>query len=378
MKPFRSLIGSPFRRVAVLLALSVLVPACGGGGGGPIVLPNPGAIGFAQAVFTGGESSGTVTITVSRSGGSLGAVSVNYATSNGTAGAGDYTSTNGTLSWADGDAANKTFTVTLTPDVLVEGDETVNLSLSLPTGGSVLGLSSAVLVITDDDAGGTSGVIQFSSATYSVNEGAGTATITATRTGPSTGAVAVTYATTPGTATAGSDYTTTTNTLNWTNGDSAPKTFTVAIIDDATPAEGNETVNLTLSAPTNGAVLGSISTAVLTIVDNDSAGSLQFTSATYSVSESGGSATITVSRTGGTGGVVSVNYTTTVAGSTATAGTDYTGGERHPDLGRRRFVRQDLCRSDHRRHRRWSPTRRSTSRCRAWSGRRWALRTPRS
>jgi hypothetical protein len=192
---------------------------------------------------------------------------VDYATSDGTATSGvDYTSASGTLNWADGDSASKTFNVSITQDVSVESDETVNLTLSNPGGGAVLGTNTAVLTILDDDSPGT---LQFSSATYSVNEGGGTATITVPRTGGSTGAVSVDYATSDGTATSGVDYTTTSGTLNWADGDSASKTFNIPIIDDS-DIEGSETVNLSLSNPTGGAILGT-NAAVLTIADNDGA-----------------------------------------------------------------------------------------------------------
>ena len=64
------------------------------------------------------------------------------------------------------------------------------------------------------------------------------------------------------------DYTAVTQTVNFANGDTANKTVNIPIIND-TAAEANETVNLTLSNPTGGATLGSPSTAVLTITDND-------------------------------------------------------------------------------------------------------------
>jgi YVTN family beta-propeller protein len=117
-------------------------------------------------------------------------------------------------------------------------------------------------------AGPGAGTLQFSAATYSVGEAGGSVTITVTRVGGSTGAVGASFATSDGTATAGSDYTAASGTLSWADGDSAPKTFVVPILQDAL-VEGNETVNLTLSAPTGGATLGAPSTAVLTIVDDD-------------------------------------------------------------------------------------------------------------
>ena len=111
--------------------------------------------------------------------------------------------------------------------------------------------------------------------------------------------------------------------VSFANGDTAPKTVSIPIIDDTT-VEANETVNLALTAPTGGATLGSPSTAVLTITDNDvaPAGALQFSAATYSVGENAGPATVTVTRTGGSSGAVSVTFAT--SNGTATAPGDYT------------------------------------------------------
>lgn len=115
------------------------------------------------------------------------------------------------------------------------------------------------------------GALQFSAASYSAAEGAGTATITVTRTGGSDGAVGVTYATSDGTALAGSDYTGAAGTLSWADGDTAAKSFSIGIIDDGA-VEAGETVTLTLSAATGGAVLGAPASASLTIIDDDTPG----------------------------------------------------------------------------------------------------------
>ncbi len=164
------------------------------------------------------------------------------------------------------------------------------------------------------------GVLQFDTATYTVDEFAGTATITVTRTTGTVGAVSVQYATSDGTATAGSDYTTSAGTLNFADGQGSA-TFTVPITNDATQ-EPDETVILTLSNPTGGATLGTPNPATLTIVDNDAPGVLQFSTANFRRGENGGTATVTVTRTVGTGGAVSVQYAT--SDGTATAGSDYT------------------------------------------------------
>ncbi len=128
-----------------------------------------GTLAFSSPTYTrteGNSASGTATITVNRNNGSSGAVSVAYASANGTATAGtDYTATSGTLQWADGDVAAKTFTVTVAGDAAVEADETVLLNLSAPAGGAILGLASASLVITNDDVPPTTAVPVISSAT---------------------------------------------------------------------------------------------------------------------------------------------------------------------------------------------------------------------
>ena len=287
----------------------------------------PGTLQFSAATFSVTEAGPTAAITVTRTGGSAGAVTVTFnTTTGGTATAGsDYTAvTNQTVSFADGDTATKTVNITILEDILVEGSETVNLALTVPTGGATLGTqNTAVLTITDNDV--APGTLQFSAATFSVTEAGPTAAITVTRTGGSAGAVTVTFnTTTGGTATAGSDYTAVTNqTVSFADGDTATKTVNITILEDIL-VEGSETVNLALTVPTGGATLGTQNTAVLTITDNDVApGTLQFSAATFSVTEAGPTAAITVTRTGGSAGAVTVTFNTTTGG-TATAGSDYT------------------------------------------------------
>ncbi|MEO8033044.1 MAG: Calx-beta domain-containing protein [Acidobacteriota bacterium] len=277
---------------------------------------NGGAFTLSAATYSVNENGGSVTITVTRSGGTDPAT-VAFATSNGTASAGaDYTTTGGTLSFAAGQTS-ATFVVPILDDTLVEGNETFNVALSAPSLGSVLGAQlSAVVTIIDVEPG----VLQFSAPTYSVNENGASVVITVTRTNGGTSAVTVNYATSNGTATSGADYTASSGTLTWAAGDSTSKTFTVPILDD-TIVEGNETFNITLSAPTGGATLGSQSSAVVTIVDIEP-GVLQFANASYSVAEDGGSVTVTVTRTNGSTGAVTVNYATSTG--TATSGADFT------------------------------------------------------
>jgi hypothetical protein len=173
------------------------------------------------------------------------------------------------------------------------------------------------------------GTVALSAATYSVNENAGTASVTVTRTSGSSGAISVSCtAATAGanTATAGSDYTAASTTLNWADGDAASKTCSVTIANDAAD-EPDETFTVSLGSVTGGASLGAPATAVVTIVDDDAApvpqpGTVQFNPATYSANENGGSVTLTLTRTLGADGAISVSVAS--GGGSATAGTDYT------------------------------------------------------
>ncbi|HEY1661887.1 MAG TPA: Calx-beta domain-containing protein [Verrucomicrobiae bacterium] len=111
------------------------------------------------------------------------------------------------------------------------------------------------------------GTYSFSSPAYSILENNTNATITVNRIGGTNGAAQVSYATVAGgTAGSGTSYTSVSGVLNWTSGDSAPKTFTIPIMSDGL-AEPNPTINLALSNPTNlASALGLQSTAVLTII----------------------------------------------------------------------------------------------------------------
>jgi uncharacterized repeat protein (TIGR01451 family) len=113
---------------------------------------NNGTLALAASTASVGESAGSVVLSVTRSNGTDGAVTVGYATANGTATAGsDYSAATGTLSWAAGDGADKTITVSITGDTVDEPNETFTVALSGPTGGAALGTAAATVTVTDDD-----------------------------------------------------------------------------------------------------------------------------------------------------------------------------------------------------------------------------------
>jgi Calx-beta domain len=90
----------------------------------------------------------------------------------------------------------------------------------------------------------------------------GRATITVLRSAPTGGTVSVQYATSDGTARAGVDYVAASGALTFAPG-VTQRTFTVKLIANRV---GNRTVNLTLSNPGGGALLGTPTSAVLTIL----------------------------------------------------------------------------------------------------------------
>ena len=159
------------RNAAIAILMAGALSACGGGGGSsepsappstpPATPPAPppaapaGDLQFDAATYSVGEGATSVAITVTRTGGSRGAVSVNLAASDATATGGeDYGTVNVVVSFGDGDTTAKSTALTVLDDADDEPDETVNLTLSAPTGGGALGaVTSAVLTIVDDDVG---------------------------------------------------------------------------------------------------------------------------------------------------------------------------------------------------------------------------------
>jgi hypothetical protein len=250
----------------------------GGGGGGDDDLRN--VLKFDERSYFAIEGGAVAVITVERSHGEDGAVSVTYATAGGTATAGsDYTPVTGTLSWPAGNGATLTFTIPLLDDGVAEGNETVELVLSNPTGGATLDPERSTAVLTIGDQGGGDvppggdddrpGTFKFSERGFQVIEGQPFATIGVERSHGEAGAASVAFAATAGSAADGEDFQGVAGVLSWGAGDGSTKTFQVPVLPDAV-SEGTETVNLVLSDPTGGAVVdGERGSALLAILDDD-------------------------------------------------------------------------------------------------------------
>ncbi|WPC40213.1 Calx-beta domain-containing protein [Clostridium sp. JS66] len=271
---------------------------------------------FNPATYAVNENAASIALTVTRTGDTSGPLTVDYATSNVTATAGsDYTATSGTLAFAAGETS-KTITVPILDDAVYEGNETFKISLSNPSTG-IIAVNSATVTITDDE--NPPAQVGFNPVSYSVAENDGTANITVVRSGDTTSAVSVDYATNDNTALTGSDYTAVSGTLSFASGETS-KTINIPILDDTTH-ESSESFKVSLSNPTGGGVLTN-TTATVNITDNDLAPVISFNPTTYSVNESIGNATVTVTRTANTSDTITVDYAT--ANGTALSGSDYT------------------------------------------------------
>ena len=136
------------RRTLTTLFFLVLA-ACGGGGGGGSVSNTSGTIQLGSTTYDVTEGA-VINIMVTRSGGSSGVASVDYATSDGTAVAGtDYPATSGTLTFADGVSGNQTISISITDDNTAEVAETFTVTLSNVSGATLGPNSSATVNIVN-------------------------------------------------------------------------------------------------------------------------------------------------------------------------------------------------------------------------------------
>ncbi len=127
------------------------------------VLPGAGVLRFDGASLLASERDGQAIITVVRTGGASGQLTVQYSTTDDTAVAGtDYVAQNGTLTFPPG-VVSQAFSVQLINDSTSECNESVRLRLSNPTDGgaaTVLCADTDVLLTIADDDGPYSGATQ--------------------------------------------------------------------------------------------------------------------------------------------------------------------------------------------------------------------------
>ena len=282
------------------------------------IYDNEGPPSLVVTDVSGAEAVGTFTFTVELTNANAAPVSVDYATVDGTAIAGsDYTSTSGTLTFTPGQTS-RSVPVTIVNDALAEDNETFTLHLSNATGGIAITDANGTGTIQNDDNDPTVSI-----AGASVLEGdIGTTTLSlpVTLSGPSGREVDVDYATSDGTATAGSDYLATTGTLVFAAGETS-KQIDVTVNGDI-QVEGDETFTVTLSAPFNADLGTSVATGTITNDDNVGPKLVVGDAAVLEGNSGTTPLTFAVAMVPVSASDVTVDYAT--SDGTATAGSDYT------------------------------------------------------
>ena len=269
-----------------------------GGSGNDVVLSVVPVVTLSVNNASIAEAAGTSTVTATLSA-VAGTDTLVTLTPTGTAtGAGtDYTLSSTTITILAGQTTG-TASVTAVQDTLDEANETVILDITAVTGGDGAiesGTQQKTVTITDDDPTPSLSIANVSIAEG--NSGSSNLTFTVTLSTASGQAVSVDYASSNGSATAGSDYTAASGTLTFAAGDLS-KTFTVPIAGDTT-TEPDETISATLSSPSN-ATLGT-STASGTITNDDNA--------RPTLTSNGGASTASISIAENTTAVTTVTAT---------------------------------------------------------------------
>jgi hypothetical protein len=264
------------------------------------------------------ESGGTSTVTATLSAAAAENTTVTLTasgSSTATGGGTDYTLSSTTITITAGQTAGSA-TITTNNDSLDEADETVILDITGVSGGGGATEHStpqqATVTITDNDATPTLSIANVS--LTEGNSGTSTMTFTVSLSAASGQTVSVNYASTDGTATAGTDYTAT-GTLTFNPGETS-KTFTVTIAGDAA-TESNETFTVTLSNASN-ANIGT-ATATGTITDDDSGPEINVQGNSNSIADGDATPTTTDHTDFGsaalTGGTVDRTFTIQNTGS---------------------------------------------------------------
>lgn len=279
------------------------------------------SVAVALASYSVAETAGTVGVKLVRSGDPSTAFTVNVSTADGTAIAGtDYTAISSVPVSFAVNQNEVTVPVSILNRTGTQADRAFTVNLSSPIGATLGAQTSASVTVSEAAANST---LAFSASTYAFNarnnSGApNSLVVQLTRTGGSTGAVAIGVAVTGGTLVNGTDYQTySPQTVPFADGvTTATTTIQLNTIN------GGGTIVLGLSNPTGGAALGTPSSATLNVAAFS--GSLSFASATYLKAEGTGDVTVQISVARGSSSAGAVSAEVAVSGGTASVGTDYT------------------------------------------------------
>ncbi|WP_251955889.1 DUF4347 domain-containing protein [Nostoc commune] len=245
-------------------------------------------------VTEGNSGSKIVNFTVTRSGNTAIATTVNYVL-DGTATSGsDYNNikvgtvtgtSSGTLKFAVGETT-KTISLNVLGEKVTETDETINLNLNYPN--QTVAIAPGTITIVDDDNIPTISIVDKSG-----SESAGNFVFTVKLSNASSEIVTVAYNTSNDTAIAGVDYTAVTGSLTFNPGVTT-QTITVPILNDFV-AESGDRFFVNLINPTNASI--GDNQAIGTITDNDTAGFTISPLTGLITTEAGGTANFSIQLT---------------------------------------------------------------------------------
>ncbi len=254
----------------------------------------------------------------------------------------DYTATmTGSVSVPAGSTTNtSTIVITVNGDTVYEPDDKVDVNLSSPTN-ATLGTSTASFTITNDDAVPTITVAPPGTTTITEpNLGTTTAVgdFTFTLSNPSQAAIVINYSTSNGTAIAGYDYLSTTNTLTipaYATGATtlASGTHTVVILADSIDENNTETFTFNFSVASGSvATLATGSTSTTITISPQSASSsapFAYLAQPNTTLVKNGTTAISIILNKDSGKTITINYSlqngaAPCTGTMATAGTDFT------------------------------------------------------
>ncbi len=263
----------------------------------------------------GSETDTRFDFTVSLSAASLKPVSVNYSILGGTATAGtDFTTAANVLNFAPNET-EKTISVRVKADTLVETSETFSVQLGNPVGADLAQATGTGTIQNDDQAKVSIASLQMPEG----NGGSPQAVLTVSLSAASSQPVTVNYATANGTALAGRDYTGQTGLVTFQAG-TTTQTISIPLTGDS-EFEPDETFTVKLSKPQQATLDPNAATATVTLQNDDEA-ILSIAGGQITEGNSGSrnfDAVVTLSSPASQ--PVTVDYTT--LNGTASAGADY-------------------------------------------------------
>jgi hypothetical protein len=160
-------------------------------------------------------------------------------------------------------------------------------------------------------------LVQFEIASATAARHAGPALLVVRRVGNLSASATVSFATTAGTASAGTDFIAASGLLNFAAGE-ATRTIPITLV--ANPlAPAARAFGVSLSGATGNGVLGGVNAMTVTVANMQSV--VQFAAASYAVAENGGAVAVSLTRAGNIDLPLGVTYA--VSGGTATVGLDY-------------------------------------------------------